>query len=248
MPALPRHLGAQDDTSSWLQWMSIRIYSAIFRIKLSEQEITAFLSQQRRQDVSATDIHQKTDESPCPSVISCSLFDNPQTCKGNKLFFNILLTVFLLYHEDIGQNITSLLSPSPTQSYDAGFLLHFYCSISISMDYPRTIKKESKFSITQLEGKNGKELLKVLDSLQQVTKNKLFTLSSCKLRTEWATASWVQWSRAQCYPVHEMPCWKNNHPERQPQQGLQRGWVRKRSACQWHLSTKSATWQLYPTV
>lgn len=86
---------------------------------------------------------QKADESPRPSVTSCSFFDNPQTFKGNKLFFNILLPVFLLCHKDIGQNITFLPSPSPTQAYDPGFLLHFYCSISISTDHPRTVKKKA---------------------------------------------------------------------------------------------------------
>lgn len=49
--------GAQDDTSTGLQWMSIRIYSAIFRIKFSEQEITVYLSQQRWRGASATDTH-----------------------------------------------------------------------------------------------------------------------------------------------------------------------------------------------
>lgn len=67
--------------------------------------------------------------------------------------------------------------------------------------------------------KNGKQLLKILDSLHQMTKNKLLALSSCKVITEneWqlcglckAELSANQWMNCHVAKTKKQ---KQNHPE-----------------------------------
>lgn len=143
----------------------------------------------------------------------------------------------------MGQNIKFLPSPSPTRSHDPGFLLHFHCPISISMDYPRK-KQVLYYSAGK---KNGKELLKTLDSLHQVTKTKLLALGSCKVITE---------NKQQLFGLCEAEIRANQrmncHVEKKilkadTWKAATAGTPKRMSVwreCKWHLGTKSASWQL----
>lgn len=174
----------------------------------------------------------------------------------NCFYSNIVLTVFLLCHKVRCINghfryrteYNILTFSHPTQSYDPGFLLHFYCSVSISMDYPRTIKQKASSVLLSWKEKwkgviKDTGLTSSSDKEQTIHFEELYV----KNRTSNSSLGSVKQSSVLSRAWNAM-LEKNNNPERQPQQGLQRGWVWKRSGCQRHIGTKSATRQLYPTV